>query len=75
MLDNLLIMWYSSAILSQEVNFMKDVKQAQQFATAERAESARYNLPKTLKNIGYHVQFVGMAFGIITRLLQMVDIE
>ena len=25
MLDNLLIMWYSSAILNQEVNFMKYV--------------------------------------------------
>lgn len=38
-----------------------DVKQAQQFATAARAENARYNLPKPLKNLGYHVQFVGMA--------------
>lgn len=38
-----------------------DVNQAQQFATAERAENARYNLPKPLKNLGYHVQFVGMA--------------
>ena len=32
-----------------------DVKQAQQFATAARAENARYNLPKPLKNLGYHV--------------------
>lgn len=38
-----------------------DVNQAQQFATAARAENARYNLPKPLKNLGYHVQFVGMA--------------
>lgn len=38
-----------------------DVKQAQQFATAERAENARYNLPKPLKNLGYHVQFIGVA--------------
>lgn len=38
-----------------------DVNQAQQFATQEKAENARWNLPKPLKNLGYHVQFIGMA--------------
>lgn len=37
-----------------------DVNQAQTFTTAAKAENARFNLPKTLKNLGYHVQFVGM---------------
>lgn len=46
-----------------------DVNQAQQFATAERAENARYNLPKPLKNLGYHVQFIGMSDA------ESVDIE
>lgn len=32
-----------------------DVKQAQQFATAARAENARYKLLNLLKNLGYHV--------------------
>lgn len=38
-----------------------DVNQAQQFTTAAKAENARFNLPKPLKNLGYHVQFIGMA--------------
>ena len=38
-----------------------DVEQAQQFTTAAKAENARFNLPKPLKNLVYHVQFIGMA--------------
>lgn len=36
-----------------------DINQAQQFTTFIRAENAKENLPKSLKNLAYHVQFIG----------------